>query len=143
MRLHASSMKNMSGNKTPTVRGTPAMPKAVITQIVSAAKTAFARNSSTIVPDPAKRNIERYIPRPIKIGGHSKKAVMNILANAAFQSCHSPTRNEKATQIAQAQSTQSSKNTTVRLVGRDADSSILKKCSTKLLSLFTIAFIAF
>jgi hypothetical protein len=70
----------------------------------------MARASSVIVPDPAKRNIERYTPKAKNIGGQAKKDIKKTLLMGAFQSCQSPKRREKASQIANTQMAESTKN---------------------------------
>lgn len=71
-----------------------------------------------MVPDPAKRKIERYTPSARKMGGQIKNDAINILRIEAFQSCQSPKRREKANQITEAQITESTKNAMIFLARR-------------------------
>jgi hypothetical protein len=70
------------------------------------------------VPEPAKRKIERYTPDAKKMGGQSRNEEINTLRIEAFQSCQSPKRREKASQIAAAQMTESATNAMIFLTRR-------------------------
>jgi hypothetical protein len=83
-----------------------------------------------MVPEPAKRKMDRYTPSVRKIGGQITKDTINTQRMGGFQSCQSPKRREKASQTAAAQMTESTKNAMIFLARRSrfdtADSAAIK-----------------
>ena len=102
----------------PRVRGTPGRPITVTTRVMGNRKIEIARARSVIVPEPAKRKIERYTPSARKMGGQIKNDAIKTLRIGAFQSCQSPKRREKASQIAAAHMIESAKNAMIFLARR-------------------------